>query len=193
MLFKMKDLERIKKGEISLAFRKWKSTRVKAGSLIKTALGLVEIESIHEIKETNIRLEDLRKAGYSSFDDWQQVHSKIKEGRTFVISLKYAGADPRIELRETPIQSNEAFENLKKKLEAFDKRSKYGPWTLKILQFIASNPSIRATDIALEFGIEKDWLKLNIRKLKNLGLTISLPVGYQISRRGSSYLSLHGN
>ncbi|WP_294276703.1 hypothetical protein [uncultured Chryseobacterium sp.] len=37
-------------------------------------------------------------------------------------------------------------------------------------------------------GFEKEWLKLNIRKLKNMGLTISHTVGYEISPLGSEYL-----
>ena len=32
--------------------------------------------------------------------------------------------------------------------------------------------------------------KLHVRKLKNLGLTISLGTGYRLSPRGESYLAL---
>jgi hypothetical protein len=31
-------------------------------------------------------------------------------------------------------------------------------------------------------------LKLDVRKLKNLGLTISLPTGYELSPRGRAFL-----
>ncbi|GAA4173979.1 hypothetical protein GCM10022218_17670 [Sphingobacterium ginsenosidimutans] len=37
---------------------------------------------------------------------------------------------------------------------------------------------------------EKEWLKLNIRKLKNLGLTISHTVGYEISPLGERFIQL---
>ena len=30
--------------------------------------------------------------------------------------------------------------------------------------------------------------KLNVRKLKNLGLTLSFPVGYQLTELGQTYL-----
>jgi hypothetical protein len=42
--------------------------------------------------------------------------------------------------------------------------------------------------LALELGREKEWLKGSVRKLKNLGLTISLGTGYRISPRGAAYL-----
>jgi len=37
-------------------------------------------------------------------------------------------------------------------------------------------------------GLEKEAFKLNVRKLKNLGLTESLGTGYRISPRGRSVL-----
>jgi hypothetical protein len=41
-----------------------------------------------------------------------------------------------------------------------------------------------AATIARQIGFEKDWLKINIRKLKNLDLTISHDPGYTLSPRG---------
>lgn len=43
-------------------------------------------------------------------------------------------------------------------------------------------------DLAAITGFEKIWLKLNIRKLKNLGLTISHEIGYELSPLGKLYL-----
>lgn len=42
-------------------------------------------------------------------------------------------------------------------------------------------------------GFEKEWLKLNIRKLKNLGLTISHNGGYELPLLGSEYLTKLSN
>lgn len=39
------------------------------------------------------------------------------------------------------------------------------------------------------FKTDQAKLKLNIRKLKNLGLTISLGTGYQISPRGKALIA----
>ena len=39
------------------------------------------------------------------------------------------------------------------------------------------------------FGRETLPFKIDVRKLKNLGLTISLPIGYELSPRGEAYLA----
>ncbi|WP_410649572.1 hypothetical protein [Amycolatopsis sp. cmx-4-54] len=58
------------------------------------------------------------------------------------------------------------------------------------MRLIRDNPGRRAQELADLLGREKDPLKLDIRKLKNLGLTLSLEVGYRISPRGAAYLRL---
>ena len=42
--------------------------------------------------------------------------------------------------------------------------------------------------MAQGLGCEKDWLKSQVSKLKNLGLTASQPVGYELSPRGRAAL-----
>lgn len=74
--------------------------------------------------------------------------------------------------------------SLKLKLDRLDSHSKQGSWTLKVLLLIKDNPKVRAADLAKKMNHEKNALKINIRKLKNLGLTISHDVGYTISPLG---------
>ena len=38
------------------------------------------------------------------------------------------------------------------------------------------------------FGRERAPFKLDVRKLKNLGLTLSFEIGYRVSPRGEAYL-----
>jgi hypothetical protein len=49
---------------------------------------------------------------------------------------------------------------------------------------IEGRPAVAARVLAQRLDYEKDWLKPQIRKLKDLGLTVSLPVGYELSPRG---------
>lgn len=188
MLFKQKDLALIKSGEIQLAFRKWKGVRAKEGSLIKTSIGELKILSVDEVEENEISEQDAKAAGYQSKETLLEILRKREEGLIYKIALVYHGEDPRIALRNQEEFSTEEFEELKKKLEKMDARSKSGAWTLKVLRAIQENPELRAADLAKLTGREKDWLKPNIRKLKNLGLTISLEIGYRISNRGEAYL-----
>ena len=60
-----------------------------------------------------------------------------------------------------------------------------------MLALIAQHPDRRAGDLAQMLDREKEPFKLDVRKLKNLGLTLSLPVGYRISPRGAAYLRDH--
>ncbi|WP_343389194.1 hypothetical protein [Candidatus Amarobacter glycogenicus] len=56
------------------------------------------------------------------------------------------------------------------------------------LNLIAANPAVRAGDLAPQLGQEILAFKLNVRKLKNLGLTLSLGTGYRLSSRGGAWL-----
>lgn len=84
--------------------------------------------------------------------------------------------------------SEEDFAILSKNLKRLDYSGSIKDWTLKILAVVDQNPERRAIDYANQLGYEKEWFKLNIRKLKNLGLTISLENGYTISTRGKAFL-----
>ena len=53
-----------------------------------------------------------------------------------------------------------------------------------MLAAIEKQPGVVSQVLAKGLGCERDWLKPQVRKLKNLGLTISLRVGYEISPRG---------
>jgi hypothetical protein len=48
--------------------------------------------------------------------------------------------------------------------------------------------AVRAADLAQSLRQEKRRFKLDVRKLKELGLTESLPVGYRLSPRGHAVL-----
>jgi hypothetical protein len=61
-----------------------------------------------------------------------------------------------------------------------------------VLDAIAAHPATRAPDLAASFGRETAPFKIDVRKLKNLGLTISLTVGYRLSPRGEAYRNASG-
>ena len=65
-----------------------------------------------------------------------------------------------------------------------DARSTNGPWTTMTLELIATNPGKRAAELAESAQMETKRFKTNVRKLKELGLTESLEVGYRLSPRG---------
>ena len=56
------------------------------------------------------------------------------------------------------------------------------------MELIERCPATLAADIAHSIGREKLPFKADVRKLKELGLTESLEVGYRLSPRGRAYL-----
>ena len=54
---------------------------------------------------------------------------------------------------------------------------------------IAENPAVRAADLAPRLDYDKPLFKRRVRRLKELGLTKSLPKGYELSPRGKALLA----
>ena len=73
---------------------------------------------------------------------------------------------------------------LTKRLHSMDARSPAGPWAFEALALIGKRPGVVSTVLARQIGMERFAFKANVRKLKALGLTISLDVGYRLSPRG---------
>ena len=77
---------------------------------------------------------------------------------------------------------------LARRLDRLDAASRRGPWTRDVLRLIAARPGVRAPDLAASRGLETAPFKSSVRKLKELGLTESLEVGYRLSPRGKAAL-----
>lgn len=189
MLFNQKTLDRIQRGEISVAFRKWKRPTVKTGGTLLTPIGLLNIESVEEIAEADIIPDDARSAGFRTVQDLKELLQLDRPGKLYRIRFTVAGPDPRVELRAESDLSDTAIEELTSQLDRLDSRASQGAWTRQVLQLIAACPEQPAAKLAAHCRFEKEWLKANVRKLKNLGLTESLNPGYRLSARGFALLA----
>ena len=78
---------------------------------------------------------------------------------------------------------------LERRLQRLDTASKVGPWTAQTLDIIRRRPGVVSTLLAAELGRDRFPFKADVRKLKRLGLTHSLDVGYQLSRLGSEFVA----
>jgi len=188
MIIKVEILRLIQDGKVTLQFRRWTRPSVKAGTLLKTAIGQVEIKSVDVVQEEDVTEREARAAGYQSRQELLQSLHQYGTGSIFRISVRYHSEDPRIKLRSTTDIGAVKYDQLISKLHRLDAASKKGPWTKETLLIISNNPHVVSTELAAKLGRERMWLKLNIRKLKNLGLTISHDVGYEISPLGKVVL-----
>ena len=187
MLIRRAQLDAIVRGEVDLAFRRWKRPTVKAGGTLKTAVGVLAIDAVERVTLKSITPALARRTGY---EDRSQLLDELKkrEGTVYRIRLHHAGADPRIALRKKAKLTTAERKELREKLEGYDRRSRLGPWTRAVLEIIRDRPATLSTDLAEELGFERAWFKANVRKLKALGLTESLEIGYRLSPRGLAYL-----
>lgn len=128
---------------------------------------------------------DVRAAGYASRMDLLASLAG-REGTLYRIELCLAGSDPRVALRSrTPVRTGmqDVLQRLARMDAARDK-----PRTERTLSLMAARPGVRAADLAAEVGRETRLFKADVRKLKELGLTESLDVGYRLSPRGHAVL-----
>ena len=185
MLIPLATLRAIRDGCVTVAFRRWTQPRVRPGTKLRTAVGLVEIVSLVEVDPVSITDADARASGLAGRDALLAVLDQRPGDHTYRIGLRYAGVDPRIALREDLGD----LAAVRARLEAIDSRSPRGPWTRDVLELIDRHPETRAADLAPMLGRERLPFKADVRKLKELGLTESLRIGYRLSPRGRAVLA----
>ncbi|MGB7950685.1 MAG: hypothetical protein WCH75_23645 [Candidatus Binatia bacterium] len=189
MLFKQRFLAGLQSGAITLAFRKWTQPSVRPGGTLKTFIGVLAIESLDLIRESEITATDARRAGYVSRGDLIAELRQLSKGALYRIELRYLGADPRIALREETKPSAAELREIHRRLQHIDAASRPGPWTGAVLRLLAKKSGVCAGDLALMMRQETAVFKINVRQLKNLGLTESLRTGYRLSPRGRVVLA----
>ena len=149
---------------------------------MKTAVGVIRVTDIEPVNESSITTADATKAGYENVELLRRDLNKVTTGTVYKVKVKYQSEDPRLELRETTDLSEDECQKLNTKLGRLDKTR--GPWVLKVLKLIKQYPERRAGDLAEIMQMDKLDFKVNVRKLKNLGLTISHEIGYSLSPLG---------
>lgn len=192
MQFRKRDKERIARGEITMTFRVWKRPLAKAGGRYRVGEQMIEVSSVEQIKPAQISAEDARAAGHDSPADAllevgrYQKPDADPDAPLYRIAFQHIGQheDPRSVLAADTNINAQQLDEITDRLSRMDSRSKRGPWTQATLKAIADNPGVRAGDLAEAAGLDLKPFKSDVRKLKALGLTISLEVGYELSPRG---------
>lgn len=188
MLIKDEVIERIRTGEITVLFRRWSRPGARSGGQQMTQAGVVGIDEVEVVEPEDITDLDARSAGYASVQDLLE-HLAYRSDPIYRIRVYWAGEDPRVALRENAELGEDELAELISKLAKMDSSSKTGPWTRGFLQVISDNPAKYSGVLAKKFGLEIAKFKPMVRKLKALGLTESLEVGYRLSPRGERVLS----
>jgi len=189
MLFPQRFWTGLADGSVELAFRRWRRAGVKAGGTQLTPAGVLAIDAVDVVEVGDITRDEVRRAGYR---DWAELLAELDhhpDGTLYRIAFHHAGADPRVALRQESEVPEDELAGIRSRLARLDRASSHGPWTEAVLRLIAARPAIRAADLAASLGRETQPFKTDVRKLKHLGLTESLDVGYRLSPRGRTVLS----
>lgn len=188
MLFRLDTLQAIVRGEVDLAFRRWASPRVRVGTRLHTAVGLIEVLDVAEVDADGIGDRDASRAGFATVEALLSALGAAPGRAIYRVGVRYAGADPRIALREAAALSAADLADDLTRLTRMDDAAD-APWTRETLALIARRPATRAAQLAADLGLETQTFKARVRRLKALGLTESLEVGYRLAPRGRAVLA----
>jgi hypothetical protein len=188
MLIPIRTLDEIAAGRVDLAFRRWAKPAVKTGGSQRTAIGVVRFDAVDPVELADVTDDDARRAGFADHAALAAELGRHRDGQLYRISLHREGDDPRVALREDDALDGAGVAAITARLDRLDRASNHGAWTRSTLALIRDHPAVRAPDLAASVDRETQPFKLDVRKLKNLGLTISLRVGYELSPRGRAYL-----
>jgi hypothetical protein len=186
----MRFREPIADGTVTLTFRRWKRCQAIAGHQYRTAAGRLEVEDVTVVDPETITDSDARRAGSPSAAALLADLRGPDDLPVYRVAFHpVTDPDPRDQLANSAKLTANDIAEIDRRLARLDRASSYGPWTAETLASIAARPGVRAPDLAASFGRETAPFKLDVRKLKNLGLTLSLRIGYRLSPRGEAYLN----
>jgi hypothetical protein len=179
-------------GRIVLAFRRWKRCQVVAGHRYRTGIELVEVTAVDVVDPAGIDAAQAVEAGYGTVDELLADLRGDQDLPVYRIRFsRVDGPDPRDELAARGTLTAAELAALTARLARMDAASARGPWTAAVLAQIADRPGTVSTELAAAIGWPRLEFKEHVRRLKALGLTISLTTGYELSPRGRAYLRHH--
>jgi hypothetical protein len=190
LLFKKAFHEGLTTGAITLTFRRWQKPHVKVGGRYRChPIGVLEVDDVKLVKAGSLTARDAKRAGFPSREALVAYLAELgpldDETPIYRVELHHGGDGDRVQLAlEAELSANDV-EALRARLAKMDAKA---PWTAETLSLIEKHPQIAASKLAAKVGRETEPFKIDVRKLKKLGLTQSFEVGYEIAPRGRAYL-----
>jgi hypothetical protein len=190
MMFKGEFLNGIAAGEVTRTYRRWKRPQVKQDGIYQLyRKGAIQVTDIGAVTENSVTDSAARLSGFDSATSLLDYLGHASPGsELYCVKFRYIGEVRKKGPDQSAIDSETEWQTLADKLAAKDRSSAVGPWTLATLTLIGESPGTSSKLLAASLKRIQMDLKKDIRKLKQLGLTISLETGYKLSDRGRSYL-----
>ncbi len=190
LLFKKAFWPGLVSGEITLTFRRWAKPHVKAGGRYRChPIGVLQVDEVTAVGVRDLTEDDARRAGFDSREALvgylNELGAMEEESPIFRVALHFGGDGDRVEGALDATLTAEDVGAIREKLAKMDRD---GKWTARTLALIEKHPRVAASNLAAMVGRETAPFKVDVRRLKKLGLTQSFEVGYEISPRGRAYL-----
>lgn len=188
-------------GSIDLTFRRWQKPHVKVGGRYRVhPIGVVEVDAVAVVALAQIRDAEARRAGFTDVDElktWLEAPVVTRDGviereplgenaTLYRVQLRHAGDGDRVEIALDDALGPDDIAAIAKRLERLDRPKR---WSAKTLALIAEHPRVAASQLAKKVRRETEPFKVDVRKLKRLGLTMSFEVGYELSPRGKAFVA----
>ena len=181
-------------GSVTLTFRRWDKPHVRAGGRYRChPIGVLEVDDVRIVRVADITEDDAKGAGFA---DRAALVEYLRSGpkgddlgeatELFRVALHHGGDGDRVEIALDDQLAPDDVAVIANKLVKMDGKQ---PWTQKTLRLIAKHPRVAASQLAKKLGRETLPFKIDVRKLKKLGLTQSFEVGYELSPRGRAFLA----
>ena len=189
MLIEKRRWTGIQDGSITVLLRRWRHRQATAGKMYRTGAGRIAVDRMDCVAADDIGEKDAQAAGYTSVAEAVADLRGAPGDPVYVLRIRLVTEpDPRDELAQSSELDQAELTVLVAQLARMDRSSPDGPWTDETLRIIARRPATRAQDLADALGRDRARFKTDVRRLKNLGLTISLETGYRLSPRGAAFL-----
>lgn len=156
-------------GSITVTYRAWSRPMVKVGGRYVVGEATVEVTALGRVPAATVPAADRARLGDAD-PVWKVDFTRVEPVPKRIFS--------RDELRA--------------RLARLDRASTHGPWTWATLRLIGEQPGVVSTTLAAQVDRERFAFKADVRKLKALGLTESLDVGYRLSPTGIALLREDG-
>ncbi len=194
MLFRQRDHAAIEAGSITATVRAWRRPQARVGGSYRLhSRGVLVVDELTHLDAESLTDEAARDCGYPGRAELLAALDAATAGRepaklTWLRFHYETRPDERSVLARDDDLASDQLEALASRLDAMDRRSQHGPWTLQTLRLIDGHPREVASSLAATLGRETQPFKTDVRKLKRLGLTVSHDRGYEVSPRGRALL-----
>lgn len=191
LLFKKAFFAGLTSGAITLTFRRWQRPHVKAGGRYRChPIGVLQVDDVRLVTVADLTPADARAAGFDSHPALVAYLGELgplaAETPLYRVALHHGGDGDRVEGALDAALTADDVAAIAGKLARMDRD---GAWTAKTLAVIGKHPRVAASKLAVKLGRETLPFKVDVRKLKKLGLTQSFEVGYELAPRGLAYLA----